>query len=72
MNPAGRQKQVAICIKNESYLVSLEVGKAYRVIADLAATTSQQMRIVDESGEDYLYPEEYFVVREVRDGTKDT
>lgn len=65
-------KQFALCVKNRGYSVSLELLKLYQVIPDDAAAMNRMIRIVDESREDCLYPEEYFVVREVRDGTKDT
>jgi len=49
-----------ICIKNDGYPASLEVRKLYSRIPDSDAESHGQIRIVDESGEDYLYPEEYF------------
>lgn len=51
----------AVCIDNSEYPVSLELHKIYRVIADEAATREGDLRIIDESGEDYLYPAEWFV-----------
>ena len=50
----------SICINNQGYEVSLERGKVYQVIIDNKAKIHNQIRIVDESGDDYLYPEEYF------------
>jgi hypothetical protein len=50
----------AICIGNEGYPASLELRKVYEVISDAAAENHQLIRVVDESGEDYLYPTEYF------------
>jgi hypothetical protein len=55
------EPQFVVCIKNKDYPASLELRKLYRVIADAEAAKHQQLRVVDESGEDYLYPEEYFV-----------
>ena len=49
-----------ICIKNDDYPASLEVRKLYARIPDRDAEQHGQIRIVDESGDDYLYPEEYF------------
>ena len=49
-----------VCIKNDDYPASLEVRKLYPLIPDADAKRHGQVRIVDESGEDYLYPEEYF------------
>lgn len=53
----------AICIKNEDYEVSLELRKLYEVLPD-PKTKSEQLgmvRVLDESGEDYLYPQAFFV-----------
>ncbi|MCI0439555.1 MAG: hypothetical protein L0177_10550 [Chloroflexi bacterium] len=50
-----------VCVKNEDYPVSLELRKIYQVISDAHAAEHQLIRIVDESGEDYLYPADYFV-----------
>jgi hypothetical protein len=55
------EPQFVVCIRNKEYPASLELRKLYRVIADAEAAKHQQLRVVDESGEDYLYPEEYFV-----------
>jgi hypothetical protein len=51
----------AVCVKNKSYAVSLELRKLYQVVADDTAAKLHQIRVIDESGEDYLYPAEYFV-----------
>jgi hypothetical protein len=52
----------AICIENKGYPASLERHKIYRVLADDDAAVDGDLRIIDESGEDYLYPAEYFVL----------
>lgn len=57
--------QFAVCIKNTGYPASLELHKMYRVIADEDAARDGDIRIVDESGEDYLYPADWFVVVEL-------
>jgi hypothetical protein len=49
------------CTSNEGYEGSLELRKLYEVLPDLDAEKHEQLRIVDESGEDYLYPESYFI-----------
>ncbi len=51
----------AVCVKNKDYAASLELRKLYQVVADDTAAKLRQIRVIDESGEDYLYPEEYFV-----------
>ena len=50
-----------LCVKNEGYPASLEVRKIYRVIADPCATKRGLVRVIDDSGEDYLYSQGYFV-----------
>lgn len=50
----------AICTKNPGYEASLEIRKLYQVIDDQAANSMGQIRVIDESGEDYLYPVSYF------------
>lgn len=52
----------AICIDNSEYPVSLERHKIYRVLPDEDAEQDGDLRIIDESGEDYLYPADYFVL----------
>lgn len=50
-----------LCIRNEAYPASLEVRKVYQAIPDEEAARQQFVRVIDESGEDYLCPESYFV-----------
>lgn len=52
----------AICIDNKGYPASLERHKLYRVVTDEDAAADGDVRIIDESGEDYLYPAHYFVL----------
>jgi hypothetical protein len=52
--------RVVVCLKNEGYPASLEVRKLYRVLDDPEAATHKLIRVVDESGEDYLYPADFF------------
>ncbi len=54
-----------LCISNEGYPASLDVRRVYRAISDADAEKSGHVRVVDESGEDYLYPHEMFVPIEV-------
>ena len=51
-----------VCIDNREFPASLELHKVYRVVPDQDAEQDGDMRIVDESGEDYLYPASYFVL----------
>ena len=55
----------AVCIDNEDYPTSLELHKIYRVLPDEEAKADGDLQIVDESGEDYLYPAERFVLLEL-------
>lgn len=50
-----------VCVDNSGYPASLELKKIYRRLPDSAAMEDDFMRIVDESGEDYLYPARFFV-----------
>ena len=54
-----------VCIDNSAYPASLELHKIYRVLADDGAAETGDVRIVDESGEDYLYPTDWFAKVEV-------
>ena len=60
MDQRTRQKRYVVCIKNEGYPASLEVRKIYRVLPDVRAAKHQMLRVIDESGEDYLFPADYF------------
>jgi hypothetical protein len=55
----------AICLNNTDYPASLELHKVYRVIPDEEAARDGDIRVIDESGEDYLYPAHYFAVIEL-------
>ncbi|MCL2717048.1 MAG: hypothetical protein FWD68_21505 [Alphaproteobacteria bacterium] len=49
-----------ICVKNKGYEASLEVRKLYQSLTDERAASLGMVRVVDESGEDYLYSEDLF------------
>lgn len=51
----------AICVRNDDYPASLELRKLYPVLDDEFAAEHGMVRVIDESGEDYLFPSEYFV-----------
>jgi len=53
-------KQLVVCINNSDYPASLERRKIYVALRDLAADKHGMVRVVDESGEDYLYPKTLF------------
>ena len=54
-------QEFVVCIENSNYLAALEVGKIYPVLPDNDAMKMQMIRIIDESGEDYLYAADYFL-----------
>lgn len=53
-------KQLVVCIDNEGYAASLEKRKLYVVLPDPAAEKHGLLRVIDKSGEDYLYPKTFF------------
>ena len=54
------EAQFAVCIDNDGYPASLELGKLYRVVPDKEAQTHGLVRVIDESGEDYAYSSNRF------------
>ncbi|MFO0959820.1 MAG: hypothetical protein U0800_20690 [Isosphaeraceae bacterium] len=60
MPPTETGDTYLICVKNDGFPASLEVRKVYRALPDPVAADRGFVRIVDESGEDYLYPSECF------------
>jgi hypothetical protein len=54
-------KQFALCVDNQGYEVDMIIGKVYAIIPDARAEKDDFVRIVDESGEDYLYHKSHFV-----------
>lgn len=58
------RKKFALCIKNTDHEASLILGKVYRLIPDRAAAKDDLIRVVDESGEDYLHDKRCFVLVE--------
>ncbi|NEQ71863.1 MAG: hypothetical protein F6K23_01465 [Okeania sp. SIO2C9] len=61
IQPPNFHRQFVICINNKNYPTSLEIRKIYQVIPDTTATKHQMIRVIDESNEDYLYPNNYFI-----------
>jgi hypothetical protein len=53
-------KKFVVCLKNKGYEVSLERRKIYQALPDPEAAKHRQIRVIDESGEDYLYPQTFF------------
>jgi hypothetical protein len=61
--PGQNQGTFVVCVKAKDYPASLELQKVYRVKPDPEALERGLLRVFDESGEDYLYPEECFRAR---------
>jgi hypothetical protein len=57
----SENKHFAVCVRNSGYEGALELRKLYEVIDDPSAEKHKQVRVVDESGEDYLYPASWFL-----------
>ncbi|HEX2224436.1 MAG TPA: hypothetical protein VHN15_09540 [Thermoanaerobaculia bacterium] len=60
-----------VCVQNQNFPASLEIRKIYEVLPDLDAASSGFLRVLDESGEDYLYPRDYFIPIELSESVKD-
>jgi hypothetical protein len=54
-----------VCVENRGNPAALEIRKIYRLVEDASAEERDLVRVIDESGEDYLYPERFFVPIEV-------
>lgn len=63
--PNESDVRFAICIRNDDYPASLELRKVYPVLPDAEAASHRMLRVIDESGEDYLYPGDLFMLVEL-------
>lgn len=61
MPAARRKKTFVVCVRNTGYPASLELRKIYQALSDEDAGAHGLVRVIDESGEDYLYPQKLFV-----------
>jgi hypothetical protein len=57
----ARAGRYVVCVDNRGNPAALEIRKIYRLLDDPAARTRGLLRVIDESGDDYLYPERFFV-----------
>jgi hypothetical protein len=62
---ASKRRAWVVCVRNDGYEASLERRKIYEMIADPVADAHHQLRVIDESGEDYLFPARYFATIEL-------
>jgi hypothetical protein len=53
-------RHFVICVRNDGYAASLEIRKVYERIPDALAESRGQVRVIDETGDDYLFPTDYF------------
>ena len=60
-----------LCLRNDGYEVSLEPRKIYKTLRDPEAKSHGQVRVVDESGDDYLYPTSRFAALELSDEVRE-
>ena len=60
LKPRRKSSAFVVCIRNTGHRASLELHKIYRALPDAAAEAEGDIRVVDESGEDYLYPAVWF------------
>jgi len=60
-----------VCVRNDGYESSLDIGKVYLIIPDAKAAKFGRVRIVDNEEEDYLYPVEYFMPVELSESARD-
>ena len=65
-------RKFTVCLNNEDYPASLEVGKLYRVIPDEDAASHGYIRVIDESGEDYAYAADRFYSVELPESVEQT
>jgi hypothetical protein len=63
--------RLVVCIRNDDYELDLRVNGLYEVLPDPSAERSGWIRIVDETGEDYLYPEKFFRAAEAIDTARE-
>lgn len=64
--------QFAVCINNADYPASLELHKIYRVVPDDDAAQDGDLRVIDESSDDYLYPAAWFAIVELPQAVRDS
>ena len=57
----SNEKHFAVCVRNDEYEGALELRKIYEILEDNDAEPHELVRVVDESGEDYLYPRAWFL-----------
>lgn len=67
----SKEKHFVVCVKNDEFEGALELRKIYEVLEDRDAEPHDLIRVIDESGEDYLYPREWFFQIELPESVED-
>jgi len=65
------EKHFVICVRNDEYEGALELRKIYEVLEDRDAEPHDLVRVIDESGEDYLYPRDWFLTIQLPQNIED-
>ena len=65
-----KKKRFVVCVRNTGYPASLELRKIYQALPDADAAAHDLVRVIDESGEDYLYPEKFFLALNLPQGVE--
>ena len=71
MSRKKKRSKFLLCVNNEAYPASLDIRKVYRALPDRTAAARNFVRVIDESGEDYLYPADMFVPIDVPSAAKE-
>ena len=72
MDDTEKKAQFVICVRNDDYPASLDLRKIYRVVEDEDSQVKGFLRVIDESGEDYLYPPECFIYVDLPRSVRET
>jgi len=66
----AKKKRFVVCVRKTGYPGSLELRKIYQTLSDAEAEAHNLVRVIDESGEDYLYPETFFLALDLPQGVE--
>jgi hypothetical protein len=66
----AKKKRFVVCVRNVGFPASLELRKIYQALTDIDAEARGLLRVIDESGEDYLYPQKFFVAIDLPQGVE--
>ncbi len=67
----NKARHFGVCIRNDEYAESLELLKIYEILEDAKAREHNMIRVIDEEGEDYLYPRDWFLPIELPDNIEE-